>query len=75
MVEIWLKQSNPVFVFLFCYGLFLTYVLHKHILIKCIFAFHQDEMTFILANRVEDVLRAAFDDEFPGMAQATSSKL
>ena len=32
-------------------------------------------MTFILANRVEDVLRAAFDDEFPGMAQATSSKL
>ena len=39
------------------------------------FVFHQDEMTFILANRVEDVLRAAFDDEFPGMAQATSSKL
>jgi len=35
----------------------------------------KDEMTFILANRVEDVLRAAFDDEFPGMAQATSSKL
>ena len=32
-------------------------------------------MTFIMANRVEDVLRAAFDDEFPGMAQATSSKL
>jgi len=39
------------------------------------FVFHQDEMTFIMANRVEDVLRAAFDDEFPGMAQATSSKL
>ncbi|KAL9974903.1 hypothetical protein ACROYT_G012005 [Oculina patagonica] len=35
----------------------------------------KDEMNFILANRVEDVLRAAFDDEFPGMAQATSSKL
>lgn len=32
-------------------------------------------MTFIMANRVEEVLRAAFDDEFPGMAQATSSKL
>lgn len=31
-------------------------------------------MEFILANRVEDVLRAAFDDEFPGMAQAVSSK-
>ena len=37
--------------------------------------FHQEEMDFVLANRVEDVLRAAFDDEFPGMAQATSSKL
>jgi len=34
----------------------------------------KDEMDFILANRVEDVLRAAFDDEFPGVAQATSSK-
>ncbi|XP_068694451.1 lon protease homolog 2, peroxisomal-like [Montipora foliosa] len=32
------------------------------------------DMDFILANRVEDVLRAAFDDEFPGMAQAISSK-
>ena len=32
-------------------------------------------MDFVLANRVEDVLRAAFDDEFPGMAQGTSSKL
>lgn len=31
-------------------------------------------MEFILANRVEDVLRAVFDDEFPGMAQAVSSK-
>lgn len=39
------------------------------------FVFHQDDMTFIMANRVEEVLRAAFDDEFPGMAQATSSKL
>ena len=37
-------------------------------------SFFQDEMDFILANRVEDVLRAAFDDEFPGMAQAISSK-
>ena len=37
--------------------------------------FHQEEMDFVLANRVEDVLRAAFDDEFPGIAQATSSKL
>ncbi|XP_015780323.1 PREDICTED: lon protease homolog 2, peroxisomal-like [Acropora digitifera] len=35
----------------------------------------KEEMDFVLANRVEDVLRAAFDDEFPGMAQATSSKL
>ena len=32
-------------------------------------------MNFILVNRVEDVLRAAFDDEFPGIAQAISSKL
>lgn len=35
----------------------------------------KDEMDFILVNRVEDVLRAAFDDESPGMAQAISSKL
>ncbi|XP_074617101.1 lon protease homolog 2, peroxisomal-like isoform X1 [Acropora palmata] len=35
----------------------------------------KEEMDFVLANRVEDVLRAAFDDEFPGMAHATSSKL
>nr|XP_058967636.1 lon protease homolog 2, peroxisomal-like [Pocillopora verrucosa] len=35
----------------------------------------KDEMNFILVNRVEDVLRAAFDDESPGMAQAISSKL
>lgn len=32
-------------------------------------------MDFILANKVEDVLRAAFDDEFPGMPQAVSNKL
>ena len=31
-------------------------------------------MDFILANKVEDVLRAAFDDEFPEMPQAISSK-
>ena len=35
---------------------------------------HKDEMDFIWANRVEDVLRAAFDDEFPGIPQAVSSK-
>lgn len=37
--------------------------------------FSKDEMNFIVVNRVEDVLRAAFDDESPGMAQAISSKL
>ena len=39
------------------------------------FFFFKDEMNFIVVNRVEDVLRAAFDDESPGMAQAISSKL
>ena len=39
-----------------------------------LFGFFQGDMEFILANRVEDVLRAAFDDEFPGMAQAIGSK-
>ncbi|XP_073234258.1 lon protease homolog 2, peroxisomal-like isoform X1 [Porites lutea] len=34
----------------------------------------KNEMDFILANKVEDVLRAAFDDEFPGMPQAVGSK-
>lgn len=43
---------------------------------KALFVFfsYQDKMDFILANRVEDVLRAAFDDEFPGIPQAVSGK-
>lgn len=61
-----IKKKTIESVFAFFYGLCYVYF--------C-FVFDQDEMTFIMANRVEDVLRAAFDDEFPGMAQATSSKL
>ena len=38
------------------------------------FYFNKGEMDFIFANRVEDVLRAAFDDEFSGIPQAVSSK-
>lgn len=56
------------------------YFSHKMFLVIISYAFllsffFKDEVNFIVVNRVEDVLRAAFDDESPGMAQAISSKL